>query len=195
MTIAGKAGQSRLQPSVIGALEEAGFTADKEDTRQFLHARVPVWRSKVDHAVVPTPGRRKIDIVVYTKSDRLVALVETESDLGDLREHGVSSRNGRYDVASIARNSDGHHFDSYNSLERMATAAFYFSVFVATKHWPAPAEGTALLETIRSDAPSVHNPANVAMFLVSGRCRTMDKLILQRRLKSLNAELLCAEDA
>ncbi len=194
MKIVGKSGQSRLQPTVITALQEAGFNTDKEDTRKFLQARVPVWRSKDDHAVVPTSGRRKIDIVVY-KNNRLVALVETESDLDDLQELGVSGRKNHYDVASIASNSDGCHFDSYNSLERMATAAFYYSVFLATSHWPLPAEGTALLETIRSDAPSIHNPANVAMFLVSGRCRAMDRPILQRRLKSLDAKLLCANDA
>ena len=59
------------------------------------------------------------------KQGSVVCLIETESDLNDLREQGVSGRSGHYDVLSVARRDDGTWFHSYKSLERMAAAAWY----------------------------------------------------------------------
>ena len=191
----GKSGRSSLQPTIVNGLIPAGYFADAEDTKHFLGGGIPVWRSKDDHAIVKTTGRRKIDIVVYNAGGQVVALIETESDLNDLREQSVSSRNGHYDVYSIAKDSDGWHFDSYNSLERMATAAFHYGRLAAPDAFQSPSEVTVFLESIRSDDPSIHNPKSVAMFLVCGRCRPKDKRILERRLKSLGAKLICANDS
>jgi hypothetical protein len=194
LSVSGKMGKSILQPAIAAALRTAGFTADEEDTRQLLRSGMPVWRSKDNGTVVPTKGRRRVDIVVY-KSSQLVAMIETESDLGDLRLSGVTKRNGHYDVASIAKSADGTHFDSYNSLERMASAAFCWGVFRSTGQYPSPEQATELLETIRSDDPLQHNPAQVPLFLVSGSCRTLDRSVLSRRLASLSATLVCVSDA
>ena len=132
--------------------------------------------------------------MVYKNRD-LVALIETESDLNDLRVDGVTKRNGHYDVASIAKTKDGTHFNSYNSLERMASAAFYWSVLRGTGRYPSPLDAVRMLEGVMSDDSKDHNPGQVPLFLVSGLCRRQDPVILSRRLESLGAQLICAHSA
>jgi len=186
-----KTGYSQLQPQIAALLRSRGFEVDEEDSGRFLKSKMPVWRSKDTNEVVPTRSRRKIDIVVRRDAE-LVALVETESDLDDLKEHGVTKRNGHYDVFSIARDGDGNWFNSYNSLERMAAAAFYFHHAQASSDYPDPGLGVELLEQVRSDDVAVHNPSRIAMYLVSGKVREGDPGIIGRRLGSLGAELMCA---
>lgn len=149
-----------------------------------------VWRSRDNDSVEATPGRRRIDLVVYDDA-RPVALVETESDLNDLRIGGTSRRSGHYDVFSIARSAHGRPFDSYKSLERMAAAAFYWYRAQQLGGYPSPQEGVALLEGVRSDSPEHHNPGKLGLFLVSGTIRPQDRGILDRRLRALGAQLLC----
>jgi len=179
-----------LQPTLAIALREAGFTADEEDQRQMLAPGMPVWRSKDDSTIEPTAGRRRVDIVVYRDSTP-IALVETESDLNDLRSTGVTHRNGHYDVWSIARSAAGTHFDSYKSLERMAAAAFYWYQFRETGRYPSVEEATRSLELVRSNEIAAHNPGHLALFLISGNCRAHDQAVLAPRLHSLGAHLVC----
>ena len=124
MPISGKVGQRLLQPKIAQVLSASGYDVDVEDTRGFFPPGLPAWRDKQTFEVVPTSGRRRIDLVVR-KNEEVVALIEAESDLNDLREHGVSGRSGHYDVFSIASQADGTWFDSYKSLERLAAAAWY----------------------------------------------------------------------
>ena len=169
-------------------LVELGYEIDLEDSKQLLPSNVPVWRSKDGECeVIETKGRRRIDIVVY-KDDDLVALIEVESDLNDLRDVGVTKRNGHYDVASISKNGVGKHFDSYNSAERMATAAYCWH---HRGTCDSPKDVVKQLEAIESDSPADHNPGNVPLFLVSGRCRPIDHRVLKPRLDSLGATLIC----
>jgi hypothetical protein len=188
--VSGKSGKRQLQPSLAVALREAGFTADEEDQGQILRSAMPVWRSKDNQTIEPTTGRRRVDIVVYRDSTP-IALIETESDLNDLRTSGVTRRNGHYDVWSIARTADGAYFDSYKSLERMAAAAFYWYQSKKTGRYPSVDEATQSLEAIRSNERSNHNPGHLALFLVSGSCRTQDNAALEPRLRSLGAQLIC----
>jgi hypothetical protein len=109
--IEGKCGQKILQPTIASALRAEGYIADKEDKNALLPARLPVWRSKNTGLIEETRGRRLIDIVVYQEG-RLVALIETESDLNDLLRTGISKRSGHYDVNSIARDKAGNFFNS-----------------------------------------------------------------------------------
>jgi len=195
LTIHGKTGRRVLQPAIGNALSDAGYEIDFEDSLGFLASGLPVWRSKDTGAIEPTATRRKIDIVVYTKG-RAVALIETESDLNDLRSTGVSSRSGHYDVFSIARSADGGFFHSYKSLERMAGAAFYAHI-AAMNNGDVPT-GTDLikyLECIASNSVSDHNPSELHLLLVSGRCRAMHRGVLLPRLKSLSASLVCAVES
>ncbi|MEQ1801796.1 MAG: hypothetical protein ABL989_07740 [Gammaproteobacteria bacterium] len=185
-----KVGKAMLQPALARELRSAGFKADEEDSAGLLRTGMPVWRSKDHGQVVPTMGRRRLDIVVY-RGSHVAALIETESDLNDLRESGVSSRSGHYDVASIARRADGTFFNSYNSLERMAAAAYLHDSLVRTGTYPDPREAVRILEEIASDAPADHNPAGTLLVLVSGRCRPKDVEILQPRLDALGAHLVC----
>lgn len=142
------------------------------------HAALPAWRDKQSFDVVATPGRRRIDLVVRRNAE-LVALVETESDLNDLREHGVSGRSGHYDVFSIAGRSDGTWFHSYKSLERMASAAWY-----------ATGRSEEALQQLKSEALEAHNPLGLCLVLVTGSSRGLDRRILAPRLKSLGASLV-----
>jgi hypothetical protein len=188
--VSGKSGKRQLQPSLAIALREAGFTADEEDQGQILRSGMPVWRSKDDQTIEPTSGRRRVDIVVYRDSNP-TALIETESDLNDLRLSGVTRRNGHYDVWSIARTAAGTYFDSYKSLERMAAAAFYWNTFKKTGRYPSVDEAVQSLEAVRSNERSKHNPGHLALFLVSGTCRAQDNATLAPRLGSLGAQLIC----
>lgn len=174
----GKIGKSLLQPLLCDRLTALGLEVDAEDEKGFLAAGKPVWRSKRDNCIEATLGRRRIDIVVRD-AGRIIALIETESDLNDLRETGVSGRSGHYDVFSIARNSSGHWFHSYKSLERMAAALWYHNA------------GTVdTLERVASDDPQIHNPQAISIILVSGQSRALDRSILRPRLASLRASLL-----
>jgi hypothetical protein len=164
--------------------------ADTEDSQQFLLRGMPVWRSKDTQQIEVTAARRRIDIVVYA-IERPIALVEIESDLGDLRLSGVTRRNGHYDVFSIGGDSEGQWFHSYKSLERMAAAAQYHSMFSQTGEYPDISSGIAHLERLQSDDPKAHNPSGLELILVSGRCREVDHRVLAKRLTALNASLIC----
>lgn len=192
--ISGKMGSTVLQPMLAEALSAAGYIVDVEDSREVLRSKISVWRSKDTGEVVPTAARRRVDLVIYAGTE-LAALIEVESDLNDLRLTGVTKRNGHYDVASISKDRDGEYFDSYNSLERMATAAFCWHHFTASGRYPSPQEVVAKLEAISSDDPMIHNPGRLPLFLVSGTCRQIDHRILHRRLESLSATLICAAGA
>ena len=183
----------------LNALPE--FSAQKEDAVQFLRARMPVWRRKEDNIIEQTVKRRKIDIVIYAET-LPIALVEIESDLDDLQMSGVSTRNGHYDVFSIAQSTSGQYFHSYKSIERMAAAAFYFQLQKRGRNY-SEAEfaefSLECLKSIKSDSPADHNPAGLPIFLVTGNCRNVsanrkisDLDILRPRLDSLGAELLIA---
>jgi hypothetical protein len=183
--IEGKCGRKLLQPLIAQELNRAGFDADTEDKRGLLGAGLPVWRDKYNEQVEITRGRRKIDIVVY-RDARSIALIETESDLDDLRQAGVTRRSGHCDVFSIAKSASGAYFHSYKSLERMAAAAFYLSVRTCSA-----LAAVDLFTNIKSDDAADHNPTGIGLYLVSGACRRMDERILTLRLRSLNAELIC----
>lgn len=191
LNLVGKTGKSILQPAIADALQSAGFEVDKEDCGQFLKSRMPVWRSKDTGQIVPTFGRRKIDVVVYQEG-KPVALIETESDLNDLRSEGVTSRRGHYDVFSIGRSSVGSFFHSYNSLERMASAAYFNHLGKSNNQYPSPEFAAETLSALNSNSPRDHNPDNLALILVTGSTRTIDKRVLQPRLDSLGAYLISA---
>lgn len=184
-----------VQDAVAAALNVLpGLSVTKEDSKKFLHARMPVWRTKRDSLVEQTTNRRKIDIVVYELGEP-AALIEVESDLNDLRLSSISNRGSgnNYDVFSIARAANGDYFHSYHSLERMAAAAFYYDF--RKRHQTLTEEALAAsalegLSAICSDAIDDHNPANIPMLLIAGSYRDSDHDILRPRLKSLGAELL-----
>lgn len=191
----GKLGRRLLQPSIAAALKAASFEVDQEDQRGFLASGMSPWRSKDTGLPEITTSRRRLDLVVYIQ-DRPIALIETESDLDDLRPPGVvNRRSGHYDVHSISSDAQGRPFESYKSLERMAAAAFYAAVAQSSGSYPSPAEGCRLLEGIRSDAPDEHNPHALLLVLVSGRVRANDPSLLEPRLKALGAYLVAANAA
>lgn len=177
---------NQLQRQVGALLATRGFVVDVGDTRCFLKRGMPVWRSKHSGEIAPSAARRIIDLVIYSASGDLLALIETESDLDDLRLSGVTQRNGNYDVFSIARNYQGGHFNSYNSLERMAAAVSYRHSEITGRI----DNFVDILSNIASDSPGDHNPLDVGIFLVTGRYRPQDPAILEPRLKSLNARLI-----
>lgn len=178
ISVSGKVGKSKLQPRIAQVLTAAGYDVDVEDMSGFFPAGLPAWRDKSNGQIVETTARRRIDLVIR-KQGSVVCLIETESDLNDLREQGVSGRSDHYDVFSLARRADGTWFDSYKSLERMAAAAWY-----ATGHRQAP------LAELKSDLPEEHNPSGIGIVLVTGSSRAMDRRILAPRLKSLGAYLI-----
>lgn len=178
ISIAGKTGQRLLQPRISQILTAAGYDVDVEDARGFFPAGLPAWRDKSSGEIVVTTGRRRIDLVVR-KQANVVALIETESDLNDLREQGVSGRSGHYDVFSVARSAGGTWFDSYKSLERMAAAAWY-----------ATGRRQTTFEDLQSNAPEVHNPSGLGLILVTGSSRAIDRRILAPRLNALGAGLV-----
>lgn len=174
----GKIGQRILQPAIAQILTAAGYDVDLEDARGFFPAGLPAWRQKPGGEIAVTTGRRRIDLIVHKQGD-VVALIETESDLNDLREQGVSARSGHYDVFSVARSGDGTWFNSYKSLERMAAAAWY-----------ATGRRQSALEDLQSESPDAHNPSGVGLILVAGSSREMDRRILAPRLHALGASLV-----
>ena len=180
IAIDGKRGQRVLQPQIAQVLTAAGYDVDVEDKLGFFPPALAAWRDKSSGAVVATLGRRRIDLVVR-KAESLVALVEVESDLNDLREHGVSKRSGHYDVFSVARRADGAWFDSYKSLERMASAAWY-----------ATGRSQEALEHLGSDSSQDHNPLGIGLILATGTSRASDRRILDPRLHALGACLVSA---
>ncbi len=165
LRIDGKRGKGVLQPHIADALRNAGFTVDTEDSQHLLQAKMPVWRSKDTGEVVPTKGRRAIDIVAYDSSKQ-IALIETESDLNDLRLNGVTRRNGHYDVFSISRSAGGKYFDSYNSLERMAAAAFFCDLDRRIGQHPDPDSAIQAMSGVVSDDIEMHNPLRIPLILV-----------------------------
>ena len=171
---------NKLQGYVRELLASAGYEVDLEDKRGFLQWAEPVWRDKRTREIVPTPGRRRIDIVVRESlNGPVVALIEIESDLNDLRAFGVSKKPGTYDVLSISRDQAGQWFNSYKSIERMAAAAFYC------------AGGTLQdLESLSSNSPEDHNPTGLGILVVTGISRAIDRKILAPRLGSLGARLI-----
>jgi hypothetical protein len=180
-----------LHDAIVVALRTlTTFRIVKEDEAQFLQAQMPVWRGKLSNEVEPTHRQRRIDIVVYD-DDIPIALIEVESDLDDLKVSGVSSRNGHYDIFSVAKSADGQYFHSYKSLERMAAAAFYYHLHQRDQIYPDAKSAIEKLELVTSDRPDDHNPSQLPIFLVSGSCRAIDRGILDARLKSLGAELIC----
>jgi len=194
LSIEGKTGKKLLQPMIAEGLERAGYVVDVEDTLGYLPPSLPVWRRKDTGEIEPTAGRRRIDIVVY-KNASPIALVETESDLNALRESGYSKGSGQYDVFSISRSGSGEWFNSYKSLERMASAVHYNSRTLDTESKiKSRPNGVHSLECIQSDAPTIHNPHSLPLFLVTGTCRERDPRILLPRLRSLDATLVCASD-
>lgn len=189
---AGKTGKSHLESAVAHALRNLRLEVDPQDGKQFLRGGMPAWRSKETRTVESTAARRLIDVVAYDAA-RPVALVEVESDLDDLRsDGGITRRSGHYDVFSISRRADGAFFDSYKSLERMATAAFYWHQLRTTAQYPSPVQAELSLGAIASDNPADHNPEGLAMFLVVGRARPHDPAILDARLRSIGARLVTA---
>jgi hypothetical protein len=187
--VAGKLGKAVLQPLIGRRVEEAGYLVDLEDRRGFLPANLPVWRDRTAGTIEQTTRRRLIDLVIYSPIGAPVALIETESDLDDLRLNGTSSRRGHYDVHSIALDGRGQPFNSYKSLERMGAAAYYHA-------YPGLGEAAvARLQTLVSDVQADHNPAGLQLLLVVGRCRPSDRSILAPRLNSLGAQLLSVADA
>lgn len=176
--IVGKVGQRLLLPRIAQVLTAAGYDVDTEDKLGFFPPAHSAWRDKSTGSVVATSGRRRIDLVVRNAGS-LVALVEVESDLNDLRDDGVSGRSGHYDVFSVARRADGAWFDSYKSLERMAAAVWY-----ATGH------SQAALEALASDSRQDHNPLGIGLILVTGSSRASDRRILDPRLHALGACLI-----
>jgi hypothetical protein len=187
LRFSGKVGQKLLQPTIAKALARAGYQTDLEDKEIFLPARLPVWRSKDNCEIERTKARRKIDIVVR-HHNRPIALVETESDLNDLRQVGVTKRNGHYDVFSISRTAGGTYFDSYKSLERMAAAAYY--AYLRESGNLAPNDAADRIAEIQSNSSRDHNPMEISLFLVTGSNRSHDEPILSPRLLSLNASLI-----
>jgi hypothetical protein len=178
LIVSGKIGQRLIQPRIAKILEDSGFEVDLEDSQSFLPAGTPAWRDKSTREVVETKTRLKIDLVVRLDG-AVVAMVEVESDLNDLRETGVTKRSGHYDVFSISRNSGGHWFHSYKSLERMASAASH-----------AAGRSISDIAEIASDLASDHNPKGFGVFLVTGSSRELDRRILAPRIASLDAKLI-----
>jgi hypothetical protein len=186
----------KLKHLLVKHLIECGYDADMEDSRMFLKPGMPVWRSKHDKEIkYPKPrARLKIDIVVY-KSNIPIALIEVESDLDDLRIKGVTNRdNGyNYDVYSIAKKRNGKYFDSYKSLERMTAAAFYFYLS-QEQGIENNNEAIKTLEKISSDDIDDHNPSNFPLYLITDKCTSTHREILDERLKVTGAEFICISD-
>lgn len=188
----GKTADKILKPAIAQSLKAQGFGADQEDTRGMMERGLPVWRSKDSGEIESTSGRRRVDIVVYSKNGYdLIGLIETESDLDDLRPSGVvNRRSGHYDVYSIAGQENGSFFESYKSLERMAALVFYRSSRMRSDRDFSPMNVVQDLEQVRSDSRTAHNPTNVPLFLVSAQCRKSDLEMLDARCRSVGAEVL-----
>ena len=146
-----KSSERVLTSSLKDALEAAGYEVDSQDSRKLLPNGLSVWR--YGEWIEPTPGRRKIDIVVY-RDGELAALIESEEDLNDVK---LGESFGRYFVQSLAKTSAGAYFPSYKSLERMAAA-----VYIAKHDTHMALER---LQLITSDDLTEHNPLNIPTFL------------------------------
>jgi hypothetical protein len=78
---------------------------------------------------------------------------------------------------------------SYKSLERIAAAAAYHYLLTHDHTYPLPEYAAKHLEAISSNDPLRHNPSSMPMFLITGSCKKSE--ILDARMKSLDAELIC----
>lgn len=181
-----KSSESTLTRSIASALADAGFDVDEKDRKCLIPPGVSVWR--YGSWIEPTARRREIDMVIY-KDGSLVALLESEEDINDVRRDLVAAR---YFAQSIASKADGSHFHSYRSLERMAVAA------AIVAHGPAGV--VTRLEQLRSDSIDEHNPRRVPMFL-NLACGRNDSgtpwrsEILRDRMESLGCKLIAREAA
>jgi hypothetical protein len=72
----------------------------------------------------------------------------------------------------------------------MAAAAAYQHLF--KRHQEYPWSETERLGRLSSDNPLDHNPLQLPLFLVTGCCKKSE--ILDARIKSLGAELICKGD-
>ncbi len=187
-----KQGKRLIQPWIAQQLKAAGYFVDLEDVNRLLPSGVPVWRDHWSGQIVPTRGRRRVDGVVYrNRGDALpIAIVEVESELG----HACSeSKDAVYRVDSIARNNQNKPFDSYQSIERLATLARWLHL---RQQDPSAQkdEIRAALEGVTSNDSKIQNPCGIPLFLAVGRCRNRERTVLQPRLDSLEVELLFAVD-
>jgi len=91
----------------------------------------------------------------------------------------------------VARSAEGRFFPSYKSIERMAAASFFYFLKQRDGKDPTPKSACDQLAALVSSDASMHNPANLALILVTGSCRSADRRILQARLASLDAQLIC----
>ena len=75
ISVSGKAGEKVLKGATERAIVAAGLGVDVEDTRQFLRAGLPVWRSRDSGEVQPTELRRRIDLFFdsYKSLERMAA--------------------------------------------------------------------------------------------------------------------------
>lgn len=181
-----KSSSTGVEPAIARALLKANYDVDPQDTRGLYPTGVPTWRVAGD--VLAAPAKRRIDIVAYDKAGFLVALIESEDDVGDVALPTWITR--RYAVRSVARDADGHFFDSYRSIERMAVAAAGVQ-----RDDSAQVPLLAQLEAIKSDEPLLHNPAKIPLFLTLARGmrwrRTVDRLaLIQPRLTSLGCRVI-----
>lgn len=126
----------------------------------------------LDNEENPAPAKyRAIDLAVCSNG-KPVAFIEVESDLAHAGKIGPGSH---YSVKSLSRDARGHHFMSYQSLERMAVAVN---------------PGRSIAE-ISSDSSQIHNPHAIPLFLVVHNCRKSEIIALEPRCKSLGAKIIC----
>jgi hypothetical protein len=186
-TLGSKTSAEMVEPAIVSALSQAGYTCDPQDTRRVYPGRVPTWRTA--DGIVESKARRRIDVVAYCGNE-IAAFIESESDLGDLT-FPVWSCKG-YAVYSIARNATGRHFESYWPLERMAIAAIGRARLNEEEE-----DLLQYVESIASNDASAHNPLQIPLFLTLARpltyARTRDKIaLLEPRLTSLGAKIIVA---
>ncbi|WP_146134552.1 hypothetical protein [Aphanothece minutissima] len=128
----------------------------------------------LDNLGNPAPAKsRAIDLAVCS-DDKPFTFIEVESDLAHAGKVGPGSH---YSVKSLSRDARGHHFMSYQSLERMA---------VAVK------PGRSIAE-ISSDSPQSHNPHAIPLFLVVHNCRKSEIIALEPRCKTLGVKIICEQ--
>jgi len=73
----------------------------------------------------------------------------------------------------------------------MTVAAYSHYLYRQTGVYPDDIMVKRELETLSSDLPEMHNPEKIEQYLISGQCRSKDKQILARRLRSTGTQLIC----